>query len=240
MRVLRGATRFASTLVLAAALVTVLGAIACSNGSTVTIDPADFSTAIDNLYLPLHRGASFVFEGSSTEGPTRVTVTVLFDTKVVMGVECRVVLDETRVGDELRESTRDWYAQDSKGNVWYFGEDTKEYKDGKVASTAGSWEAGVDGAEPGIVMEAEPKVGDTYRQEYRAGEAEDTAEVLQVDASVDVPYSSFSQVVRIKEWTPLEPGVVEEKYYAPGLGLVLAKQVEGGSDWERLIDLYGF
>jgi hypothetical protein len=139
----------------------------------------------------------------------------------------------------LRESTRDWYAQDADGNVWYFGEDTKEYEGGEVTSTAGSWEAGVDGAVPGIIMKADPKVGDVYQQEYLAGEAEDMAEVLEMDASVEVPYSSFNHVIKTKEWTPLEPGVVEEKYYAPGMGLVLTKQVEGGSEWERLIDLYG-
>jgi hypothetical protein len=210
-----------------------------SSGSTAVIDPAGFSTAVDNFYFPLHRGTSYIYEGSSEDGPTRAQVTVLFETKFVMGVECRVVLDEVFVGGELRESTRDWYAQDTEGNVWFLGEDTKEYEGGEVASTAGSWEAGVDGARPGIIMKADPKVGDVYRQEHRAGEAEDMAEVLEVDASVEVPYASFSSVVRTKEWRPLEPGVVEEKYYAPGMGLVLTQQVEGGSEWQRLIDLYG-
>ena len=109
-----------------------------------------------------------------------------------------------------------------------------------VFALQNTWEAGVDGAVPGIIMKADPKVGDVYQQEYLEGEAEDMAEVLEVDASVEVPYSSFNQVIKTKEWTPLEPGVVEEKYYAPGLGLVLTQQVEGGSDWERLIALYGF
>jgi hypothetical protein len=210
-----------------------------SGGSTAAIDPADFSTTVDHPYFPLEPGSSLIYEGSSEDGATRVTVTVLFETKVVMGVECRVVLDEVIVVDELRESTRDWYAQDDDGNVWYFGEDTKEYEDGEVTSTAGSWEAGVDGAVPGIIMKADPAVGDVYQQEYLAGEAEDMAEGLEVDATVQVPYGSFDSVVKTKDWTPLEPGVVEEKYYAPGMGLVLTKQVEGGSEWERLIDLFG-
>jgi hypothetical protein len=229
--------RSLSVWVLAIALGATLTVAGCSSESA--IDPAGFSTAVDNFYFPLSRGSSRVYEGSSEEGATRAEVTVLFETKVVMGVECRVVLDEVFAGNELRESTRDWYAQDAEGNVWYFGEDTKEYEGGEVASTAGSWEAGVGGAMPGIIMKADPKVGDVYQQEYLEGEAEDMAEVLQVDATAEVPYGSFRSVVKIKEWTPLEPGVVEEKYYAPGMGLVLTKQVEGGSDWERLIDLYG-
>ena len=123
------------------------------------------------------------------------------------------------MGDgNLTEKTFDYYAQDKKGNVWYFGEDTKEYENGKVVSTKGSWEAGVDGAKPGFIMQADPKVGETYRQEYYEGEAEDMAKVLSLSESVTVPYGSFDQVLVTKEWTPLEPGLVEHKYYAPGVG----------------------
>lgn len=211
-----------------------------SSGSTIVIDPADFSTSIDNLYFPLHRGTSYVYEGSSKDGATRVQATVLFESRVVMGVECRVVLEKVFVRDELRESTHKWYAQDGDGNVWQFGKDSEEYKEGEVTSTAGSWEAGIDGAAPGIVMKADPQVGDVYQQRYLAGEAEGMAEVLGVDASVEVPYSSFNHVLKIKEWTSLDPGVIQEKYYGPGMGLVLREQVEGGSEWERLIALYGF
>src|SRR3954462_2004891 len=124
---------------------------------------------------------------------------------------------------KLIEKTFNYYAQDKKGNVWYFGEDTREYKNGKVTSTKGSWEAGVDGAKPGIIMQAHPKVAQSYRQEYYKGEAEDMAKVLSLNESVTVPYGSFDRVLKTKEWTPLEPSYVEHKYYAPGVG-----QVYGG------------
>jgi hypothetical protein len=213
--------------------------VAGGGGSTPTVDPADFSTTIDNLYFPVPRGHTFVYDASGPDGATGMRIRVLLDTQVVMGVECRPVLTEVFVGDDLRESTQRYYAQDAEGNVWYFGEDVKKYEGGEVTSTAGSWQAGVDGAAPGIVMKADPTVGDVYPLEYLAGKAGEMAEVLDADVSVEVPYSSFTHVVKIKDWTPAEARVVEEKYYAPGMGLVLTKQVEGGSGSERLIDLYG-
>ena len=161
-------------------------------------------------------GTSFLYKG----GTERDQMTVTSDTKKVMGVECVVVDDRAWEGDQLVEQTDDWFTQDKKGNVWYFGEDTKEYDNGKVVSTKGSWEAGVDGAKPGIIMPAEPKVGETHRQEYYPGEAMDMAKVLSLSESVTVPYGSFDHVLETKEWTPLEPGYVEHKYYAPGVGYV--------------------
>jgi hypothetical protein len=140
-----------------------------------------------------------------------------------MGVECVVVSDKAWENGKLIEQTYDWHAQDKKGNVWYFGEDTKEYNNGKVTSTKGSWEAGVDGAKPGIIMQAHPKVGQSYRQEYYKGEAEDMAKAISLDESVRVPYGSFDGVLETKEWTPLEPSYAEHKYYARGVG-----QVYGG------------
>ncbi len=183
------------------------------------IDPADFTTTIDNEYFPLKPGTTFVYEGGAEHGE----MTVTSDTKKVMGVECVVVDDRAWEGGKLVERTYDWYAQDKEGNVWYFGEDTKEYDNGKVVSTKGSWEAGVDGAKPGIIMKSDPKVGETYRQEYYPGEAMDMAKVLSLNESVTVPYGSFDHVLKTKEWTPLEPGLVEHKYYAAGVG-----QVYGG------------
>jgi hypothetical protein len=135
-----------------------------------------------------------------------------------MGVECVVVNDKAWENGKLIERTYDWHAQDKEGNVWYFGEDTKEYENGKVVSTKGSWEAGVDGAKPGIIMQAHPKVGQSYRQEYYKGEAEDMAKVINLNESVTVPYGSFDHVLVTKEWTPLEPSYAEHKYYAPGVG----------------------
>jgi hypothetical protein len=186
------------------------------------INPTEFTTTIDNEYLPLKPGTTFVYEGGAEHDEMSVTS----DTKKVMGVECVVVDDRAWEGGQLIEKTYDWFAQDKEGTVWYFGEDTKEYKNGKVVSTKGSWEAGVDGAKPGIIMQAHPKVGHSYRQEYYKGEAEDMAKVLSLNESVKVPYGSFDRVLKTKEWTPLEPSYHEHKYYARGVGQVYG----GGSE----------
>jgi hypothetical protein len=186
---------------------------------TPHIDPVDFTTTIDNQYFPLKPGTTFDYDG----GAERDEFTVTSDTKKVMGVECVVVNDKAWENGKLIEQTYDWFAQDKEGNVWYFGEDTKEYENGKVTSTKGSWEAGVDGAKPGIIMQADPKVGESYRQEYYEGEAEDMAKVLSLNESLTVPYGSFDDVLVTKEWTPLEPSYHEHKYYARGVG-----QVYGG------------
>jgi hypothetical protein len=200
-----------------------------------TIDPADFSTTIDNRYLPLKPGSTRVYE--SADGGARVEVTVTSETKTVMGVTCVVVHDRETEDGNLVEDTFDWFAQDKDGNVWYFGEETKEYEGGEVVSTAGSWEGGVDGAIPGIIMKADPQVGDVYQQEYLEGEAEDKAEVLALGESVTVSFGPFADVLRTREWPPLEPGVAEEKLYAPGVGLIQAKTVEGGSGQEDLVEV---
>jgi hypothetical protein len=201
------------------------------------IDPANFVDEIDNKYFPLKPGTTFVYEGKTEEGTERIEVTVTSDTTRVMGVECVVVRDKVFLNGGLIEDTFDWYAQDKEGNVWYFGEDTKEYENGKVVSTEGSWEAGVDGAKPGIYMQADPTVGETYRQEYYKGEAEDMAKVLSLDESATVPYGSFDHLLMTKDWNPLEAGVVEQKYYAPGIGNVLEVGVKGNSDRIELIDV---
>jgi hypothetical protein len=206
------------------------------------IDPSNFVDKIDNRYMMFTPGTTFIYEGKSADGPERVETYVSYKTREVLGVKCTVVRDKAFLKGKLSEDTFDWYAQDKEGNVWYFGEDTKEYENGKVVSTKGSWEAGVDGAKPGIVMEANPRVGDSYRQEYYEGEAEDMAEVLSLDASglndaVSVPYGSFGDVLMTKEWNPLEPGVLEYKYYAPGTGLIGEEQILGGTDTSKLVDI---
>lgn len=200
------------------------------------IDPARFSATIDNPYMPLKPGTTFTFEGISGETAQSNTVTVTADTRDVMGVTCVVVRDQVFEGDTLLEDTLDWFAQDSDGNIWYFGEDSKSYEDGQM-STEGSWEAGVDGARPGIVMKAEPVVGDVYQQEYFPGEAEDMAEVVRTGESVTVPFGTFDDVLVTKEWTPLEPDIVEEKYYAPGIGVVLTDAVQGETERFELVDI---
>jgi hypothetical protein len=178
------------------------------------IDPSEFTTKVDNEYFPMEPGTTFLYEG----GTEHSEMTVTHQTKKVMGVECVVVDHREWEGEMLIEKTYDWFAQDKEGTVWYFGEDTKEYDNGKVISTKGSWEAGVDGAKPGIIMPADPKVGQSYYQEYYPGEAMDMARVLSFNASVGVPYGSFDEVLETREWTPLQPGFSEKKYYVRGVG----------------------
>ena len=202
---------------------------------SVTIDPTDFVSEIDNDRLPFHPGDTWVYESTGEGEIERIEVVVTDERRTVMGVATTVVRDTVMLDGEMVEDTFDWYAQDQAGNVWYFGEDTAEYEDGEIVSTAGAWEAGVDGALPGIVMEAEPARGDSYRQEYYPGEAEDLAEVVRTGASETVDFGAFDDLIVIEEWTPLEPEVVEEKYYAAGVGLVLETTVQGGSGRIELI-----
>jgi len=212
---------------------------------TAAPDPRDFVDGIDNPYLPLAPGSRWTYESSSDDGDEVIIVTVTDRTRVVAGV--RVVVVHDRVTDargSLVEETDDWFAQDRAGNVWYFGEDTTAYDDGSSTggsstggpSTDGSWEAGVDGAEAGVVMLAAPRVGDGYRQESAPGEAEDRGEVLAIDSEVSLDLESFNRVVEIADTTPLEPSLVEHEYYAAGVGLVLKKTVTGGDDLVVLVE----
>jgi hypothetical protein len=201
-----------------------------------SLDAADFVDGVDNRYFPLVPGTRWVYEGRTDEGTERIVVEVLAERKDVMGIPAVVVRDTVSLDGELVEDTDDWYAQDRDGNVWYLGETTAEYDRGRVVSTAGSWEAGRDGAYPGIVMEAEPRVGDAYRQEYDPGEAEDLAEVVRTGARERVPWGEFDDVVVTEEWNPLSPKVVERKYYAPGVGQVSEEVVRGGSERMALVE----
>jgi hypothetical protein len=199
------------------------------------VDPARFTTVVDNPFLPLAPGTRMTYEGRSGEGLERIVVEVTRDTRTVMGVTCLVVRDTVTVGGNVVEDTYDWYAQDGDGNVWYFGEATTAYEKGKPQSTEGSWEAGVDGARPGIVMKAQPAVGESYRQEYYRGHAEDRADVLSLTATASVPYGTFRDMVMTRDYTPLEPDLVEHKYYARGVGFVLEEEVEGGDTRLELV-----
>jgi hypothetical protein len=193
-----------------------------STGPAVSSPPAasDFVDVIDNPWMPWRVGTRWSFLGKTADGTERTVVTVTDRTRVVAGVTTTVVRDVVHLDGKLLEDTDDWYAQDSDGNVWYFGEDTTEYT-GTKADTSGSWEAGVDGARAGIAMPAHPAVGDHYRQEYYRGEAEDEAKVLALDASASVPYGNLSGLLQTKDYTRLEPTADEHKFYARGVGVVL-------------------
>lgn len=197
------------------------------------INPDNFTSMITNPYLPMTPGTTMVYEG----GDERIVVLVTNDTKDVLGVECVVVRDTVTVGGELEEDTYDWYAQDSSGNVWYFGELSMSYEDGELVSLEGSWKAGVDGAKPGIVMLANPQAGTAYRQEFLLGEAEDMAMVEGEGGPVIVPFGEYPSTLQTSEWTPIDPDVLEYKYYAPEVGMVLEINLETGERVE-LIDHY--
>jgi hypothetical protein len=198
-------------------------------------DPADFVAGIDNPYLPYHPGSTWTYLSVSPDEKTRIVTTVPLRTRVVQGVTCVVVHDvESTLDGEVLENTYDWYAQDSVGNVWYFGEDTTAYEDGK-ASKEGSWEAGVDGAQAGVIMLADPRPGDRYQQEYYEGEAEDHGEVLAVDARYGPVPAEYGDLIVTADTTPLEPKLLERKYYARGIGVAHEETVEGGREQVRLV-----
>ena len=184
------------------------------------INPADFVDKIDNPFFPLTPGTTFVYEGITEKGNEHNEVYVTHDTRVILGVTCTVVKDTVKVDGVLVEDTIDWYAQDKSGNVWYFGENALEYDGGLVVGLGGSWMAGVDGAKPGIIMKAHPQVGDLYRQEFALGVAEDMAEVLSLNESTTVPAGTFQNCIETKDFSPLEPDIVEHKFYASGIGNV--------------------
>ncbi|HYN33482.1 MAG TPA: hypothetical protein VES40_12715 [Ilumatobacteraceae bacterium] len=200
------------------------------------LDPSMFVDVIDNPYLPMPVGARWLFEGTSEGEAETVEIIVTADRKEILGISAVVVRDTVTVGGELIEDTYDWFAQDVDGNVWYLGEDVKDYENGVVVSTAGSWTAGVEGAQPGIVMAAAPAVGDAYRQEFLAGEAEDMMEYIDTALRVSTPAGNFDAVVNTRDWTPLEPEVIEEKSYARGVGKVREEKVAGGDGMVELVE----
>jgi hypothetical protein len=211
-------------------------AIPAGAAPSLQIDPNNFVSQVTNPYFPLDPGTTFTYRGESEGTPTRDVMTVTSDTKVILGVTTTVVRDQAYENGVLVEDTFDWYAQDKAGNVWYFGEDTKELdENGNVISTEGSWEAGVNGAEPGIIMEANPKKGDKYQQEFAAGVAEDMAQVIGFEDSFCVQYGCFENVLVTKEWSPLEKGVVENKYYAQSVGFIFGETVKGGDEQTELV-----
>jgi hypothetical protein len=231
-------TLLACGLVILFALSTMAAADFREQKPPLQIDPDGFVSQIDNKYFPLDPGTTFIYEGTSEGVPIREEVEVTHQTKEILGVTCTVVHARAYEDDVQVEDTFDWYAQDEDGNVWYFGEDTRELdEDGNVISTEGSWEAGVNGAEPGIIMLADPKKGTKYQQELAEGIAEDMAQVIGFEESLCVPYGCFNNVLATKEWTPLERGVVENKYYAESVGFISSVMVKGGEEQLELVEI---
>ena len=191
------------------------------------IDAADFGGPIDNPLFPLVPGTTLHYEGVSEDGAESNDVIVTHETRQILGITATVVRDVERIDGEIVEETFDWYAQDLAGNVWYLGEDSREFEDGQPAGSGGSWEAGVDGAQPGIIMLAEPTIGQRYYQEFFLGEAEDEGEVVAVGQSVVVPFGAFDGCVATEDFTRLEPDERERKVYCPGVGLVLEESLDG-------------
>ncbi len=196
--------------------------------------PAGFSARVDNPWFPLKPGSVYRYRGVKDGLPSREVMTVTHRTRVIDGAPCVVVQDLLYLRGRLEERTTDWYTQDSKGNVWYFGEKTAELdKNGRVTSTKGTWTAGVHGAKPGIFMFAHPRPGLFARQEYY--KAEDHFQVVSMNASVTVPFISSKHALLTKEWTPLEPGVLDHKYYVRGIGTVLEQSVKGPVERNELV-----
>lgn len=200
------------------------------------VDPAALSDEVTNDLFPLPVGASWVYEAETDEGLERIEVSVNGDTEEVWGATTRVVRDTVWIAGEMVEDTWDWFAQDPDGHVWYMGEDTAEYEDGEIINHEGAWESGVGGALPGVNMLADPQVGDEYRQEYLAGEAEDYAVVLSIDEEVTVEAGTFTGCLKTRDLSAADPTLDEFKYYCPGVGNVL---VEEGDVRVELIEYDG-
>ncbi|HMI21669.1 MAG TPA: hypothetical protein VK496_02025 [Gaiellaceae bacterium] len=201
-------------------------------------DPGDFVGRVDNPWFPLVPGTTFVYRGVKDGKSARDVVTVTHATKTIQGVHCTAVRDRLYLAGRLEERTTDWYAQDRRGNVWYFGEATAELdRAGHVTSTEGSWLAGRDGAQAGIFMTARPMVGQSRRQEYYKGHAEDHFAVVSLRARVSVPYTSSNRALLTKEWTPLEAGTLDHKYYVRGIGNVKEVTVKGPLERSELVSV---
>jgi hypothetical protein len=204
------------------------------------LDPANFVSVIDNPYYPLPVGRVLVYKGVRDGRKQIDTVTVTHQTKVLEGITATTITDVARTpSGTLLEKTTDWYAQDVQGNVWYLGEDTKAYAPNGQVDTSGSWQSGVNDGEPGIIMEADPQIPDAYRQEFLSGQAEDTAWITGRGGSVTVPFGTVHNVLTSLEHTALEPGVVDMKIYAPGLGIVMEQALAGGQEIAKLVKVTG-
>jgi hypothetical protein len=219
-----------NAIVLAVAALALVMGVAAPHTAT-RADPHGFSTRIDNTWFPLKPGARYTYSEIKDGKPSRDVVVVTHRTKTIQGAPCVAVEDRLWVEGRLFERTTDWYTQDKDGNVWYFGEQTAELdRSGQVTSTEGTWQAGVDGAVPGIYMPAHPTLGSTGRQEYYKGHAEDHFRVI----------GRFGKnAVLTMEWTPLEPGAIDHKLYVRGVGTVMELAVKGGTERNELLSVTG-
>jgi hypothetical protein len=221
---------------LAAAFVAGCGSADKTTTTSTTARRTGFSANVTNAWFPLRPGSVYRYRGVKDGEPSREVMTVTHRTKTIDGATCVVVSDLLYIRGKLEERTEDYYTQDAKGNVWYFGEKTAELDEhGNVTNTSGSWMAGVQGAKPGIFMFARPRVGQSARQEYLKGEAEDHFEVVAKGVVATVPFKTFRGAMLTKEWTPLERGVIDHKYYARGIGTVLEQTVKGGNERNELV-----
>jgi hypothetical protein len=203
-------------------------------------DAANFDGhVVDNRWFPLVPGMTWEYRGVKDGQPSREIMVATSQTKTIQGVPCTVVSDKLYLSGALEERTLDYYAQDKDANVWYFGEDTAELKpDGSVKSTEGTWLSGRDGAEAGIFMPADPQVGQSFRQEYYKGQAEDHFRILSLAEQVKTPGSTSDQAMLTMEWTPLEPNVVDHKYYVQGIGTVLEQTAKGPLERNTLVSVH--
>jgi hypothetical protein len=223
---------------LIAAVFTATSAESASGSKSCPRPPAllaAWASQIDNPYLPLTPGTTLTYKGKLDGTPATDVFTVTHETKVILGVTTTVVHDQVFEKGDLVEDTFDWFAQDASGNVWYFGEDTKELDHGQIVSTEGSWEAGVDNARAGIFMPATPTVGQAFKQEDAKNVAEDCTKIVDLHASVKTPYVSSSDALKTEEFSLLEPDVLDNKYYVRGIGLVAERTIQGGTDFLDLI-----
>jgi len=208
-----------------------VGITANSNIITIPFDRNNFVSGVTNQYYPLTPGTTYTYRTTAKAGNELNTVEVTSDAKTILGVAVTVVRDRVYIADgSLSEDTFDWFAQDQQGNVWYFGEDTKTYDHGTLVSTEGSWEAGKNDAKAGIIMLADPHVGDVYKQEDSPGVVADMAKVVSLDATATVPKGTYVHCVETTEWTPLEPGDRAHKFYAAGVGPVLETSTRQGGE----------
>jgi hypothetical protein len=225
-----------------AILTIVLLAGGCSDNGTGPLenppfDPTNFVTQVTNPFFPLAPGTINYYEGQADDAAQTDSAEVLTEQKTILGIQASIVHDRVYTDGELIEDTFDWYAQDTDGNVWYLGEDTKELEGGQVVSTEGSWEAGVNGAQPGIIMWADPgaHVGNQYRQEFASGVAEDLGKVVAVNQTVDIAYGTLTGCVKTEDTSGLEPGVLENKYYCPDIGLTAEYGQKGSTDRNEIV-----